>query len=99
MKASPAGHALICPVPFLFAVPGFPRTNTSDLCNAIFSTNENNFHLESPSDDFPDWNDEQSVNMAVRNPVNLQSKVSNLLGRTKTLENKTKNQSDRLRTF
>ncbi|WP_422079418.1 hypothetical protein [Ulvibacterium sp.] len=61
MKASPGGHAPVCRAILFFAVPDFPRTDTSDLCNALFSANERNFHLENSSNDLPYWNNELTV--------------------------------------
>jgi hypothetical protein len=63
MKASPAGHDPVCPVIPRFTFPGFPRTDTSDVSNAIFSTSENRFHLDSPSHDFPSLDNAASVAM------------------------------------
>jgi hypothetical protein len=56
MKASPGGHSPVCPAILLFTVPNFFGTDTLDLCNTIFSTNEKDFHMEIPSHGFPVWN-------------------------------------------
>ncbi len=44
MKASPAGHIMVCSVIFLFAFSGFPRIETSDVC----TTHRKHFQDEIP---------------------------------------------------
>ena len=63
MKASPAGHAPVCPTISFFAVPDLLRIDTSNLSNTVSGTSESNFHLDGPSNDFPSLDNTIMVTM------------------------------------